>query len=107
MKRTATVLGTAVFLIAIAGAFARADIALPKILGDDMVLQQGRPVPIGGTAAGGERVTVHFADQEKATTADAAGKWRVDLDALTASAEPREMTVAAGNTIRLSNILVG
>lgn len=82
-------------------------VALPKVIGDNMVLQQGKPLLIWGSAAAGERVTVRFADQEKSATADGGGKWRVTLEPVATSAQPREMTITAGNTVRLSNILVG
>jgi sialate O-acetylesterase len=85
----------------------RADVSLPRILGANMVLQRGVPVPIWGRAAPGETVTVRFAGQDKRIEADAGGHWQVTLDALPASADPREMTVAGANVIRLANILVG
>src|SRR5476649_2901377 len=75
-------------LLALAAA-ARADITLPKIFGDGMVLQRELPVPVWGKAAAGEDVTVRFAGQEKKTKADSAGAWHVTLDPLKASAEPR------------------
>ena len=37
-----------------------AQIVLPKILGNGMVLQRNQPVPIWGTATAGEKVTVKF-----------------------------------------------
>src|SRR3712207_6601950 len=75
---------------------ANAELALPKVLGDHMVLQRDRPVPVWGRAAAGEAVTVRFAGQRKDARADADGHWRVDLDPLAASAEPRELTISAG-----------
>ena len=85
----------------------QAEVSLPKILGDNMVLQRDRNVPVWGQADPGEAVCVTFADQIKKTTANADGRWRVDLDPLPASVEPREMTVSAGNVICLKNIVVG
>jgi sialate O-acetylesterase len=92
-----------------------ADVTLPKILGDNMVLQRAKPVYIWGTAAVGDEVTVKFAGQEKHTQPDAAGHWQVTLDPLMASATPQEMTITATNaaqpasngTTTLKNILVG
>ena len=86
---------------------ARADVSLPKIVGDNMVLQRGQVVPIWGRATPGENVTVRFAGQEKHTTAGTNGNWHVHLEPLVASAESRVMEIAAGNTIQLRNILVG
>ena len=62
--------------------FANADVRLPKIFGNHMVLQQGQPVPVWGWADPGEAVTVSFAGQEKSATADDSGSWKLALDAL-------------------------
>lgn len=82
-------------------------VTLPKILGHNMVLQQGKKVPVWGTAAPGEKITVAFAGQNKTTVADSSGKWSVKLNAMKASFTPREMTIRGSNTIVLKNILVG
>ena len=84
-----------------------AAVRLSKIFGDGMVLQRDMPVPVWGWAKAGEKVTVSFAGQEKSATADASGKWMVRLDAMSASASPREMTVAGENTLTLKDVLVG
>src|SRR6201999_2005251 len=47
------------------GNFARADVKLPAIFAEHMVLQQGMPVPVWGTADAGEEVTVSFGDQKQ------------------------------------------
>jgi len=60
----------------------RADVTLPRIIGDNLVLQRDGPVPVWGRAAPGEEVTVRFAGQEKRAQADAGGRWQVTLDAL-------------------------
>lgn len=88
-------------------AFARADVACPVIFSDHMVLQRERPVAIWGTAAADEQVTVEFSNQRKTAKASADGKWRVDLDALPASKEPRLLTVRGNNTLRFVDVLVG
>lgn len=77
---------------------------------DHMVIQRDMPVPVWGTADPGEKVDVQFAGQVKTTTADAKGKWMMSLDALTASAEPRDMTVRSqgdGSSVKLSDVVVG
>ncbi|UOQ51091.1 sialate O-acetylesterase [Hymenobacter cellulosivorans] len=86
---------------------ARAWVVLPRVLGHHMVLQRNQPVPIWGTAAPGEAVTVTFGAQQLGTTANAAGRWQVTLKPLRASAVPAELVIAGRNTIRLQNILVG
>ena len=89
------------------GIMAKAQPSLPKILGNDMVLQQKKPVPIWGTAGAGEKISVRFKQQIKTTVAGADGRWKIILDPLTASAKPADMKISGKNTITLHNILVG
>jgi len=86
---------------------AYAEVILPKILGNNMVLQRNKPVPIWGTASVGERITVKFGDQTKKTIADTAGNWQVILDPMAASAMARVLEISGTNTVKLDNILVG
>ena len=86
---------------------ARADLKLPAVFGDNMVLQQQMAVPVWGWAAPGAEVTVHFAGQKKSTRAGADGKWLVKLDKSAMSAEPQSLVVESGDTITFTNILVG
>ena len=78
---------------------------------DGLVLQRDRAVPVWGTAEPGARVRVTFAGQAKEATADANGDWRVDLDPLPASKEPRELVLAPGAgdgaAVTVSDVLVG
>lgn len=83
-----------------------AGVRLPTFISDNMVLQQGKPVPVWGDADPGESVTVTFGDQHQTATADAAGRWKVVLDPLKAGG-PFEMTIAGKNSIIIHNILVG
>jgi sialate O-acetylesterase len=75
----------------------RAELACAPVFGDHMVLQRDLPVPIWGTATPGDLIAVRFAGQEKVATADAAGRWLVRLDPLSAAADPRELTITARN----------
>jgi sialate O-acetylesterase len=103
---TARRLALALALIVAGTVPAWAKVQLPPVISANMVLQRDMAVPIWGTAAAGEKVTVKFRDQEKSVTADAQGKWRVKLDALRAGG-PDVMTVAGENTLTLNNVLVG
>ena len=80
-----------------------AAVKLPALFSDHMVLQRNQAVPIWGTAAPGERVTVKFRDQEQTATADAAGKWQVTLKPLAAGGPDRLMV----NTVTNEDVLVG
>ena len=84
----------------------RADVKLPPVFGDHMVLQRAAAVPVWGQALPSEEVTVKFRDQEKKATADAKGAWRVELAPLTVGG-PETMTISGKNKILLENVLVG
>jgi sialate O-acetylesterase len=94
-------------LILLAAAFARADVQLPALFSDNLVLQQLKPVPVWGTAAPDEDITVRFADQSRVTRTDLDGRWRVTLEPMPASSEARDLVVAGKNTITVKNVLVG
>lgn len=84
-----------------------ANVTLPAVLGDHMVLQADKPLPVWGWADPGEDVTVTLGTDTATAKADASGSWRVKLPARTASKTPIEMTIAGKNTIKLTDILVG
>jgi sialate O-acetylesterase len=89
---------------------ARAEVKLASPFTSHMVLQRDMKVPVWGTADAGEVVTVEFAGQKVSATADADGKWRVDLKSMKASAESRTLTVTGSNTaqpIALDDVVVG
>ena len=85
--------------------FAQADVHLPALFSDGMVLQQGMEVPVWGWASDGELVTVTFRGQTAKTTAKG-GKWMLNLRKLKAGG-PDEMVVTGKNSITLKNVLVG
>ena len=86
----------------------KAGITLPKIIGDNMVLQRNKPVAIWGNASAGDRITVQFAKQTETIIADESGNWKIVLNAMAASLKPAVMTIAGTKeTITLKNILVG
>ncbi len=85
---------------------ARADVSLPAIFSDHMVLQRDIRVPVWGMAAPGEKITVEFAGQSASTITGPDGKWRVALAALKAGA-PQTLTIRGNNTIVIQDVLVG
>ncbi|MDX1983241.1 MAG: sialate O-acetylesterase [Bryobacteraceae bacterium] len=90
-------------LLAAASVPAMAEVKLPALISDNMVLQQGMPVRIWGTAAAGEAVTVTFLGQSVGTKADRGGKWQAFLAPMAAGG-PYEMTI---NGAAVKNVLVG
>ncbi len=87
-------------------AVALANITLPKILGDNMVLQRNKPIRIWGWGAANEKIAVQFNQQIKNTKADKAGKWQVMLLPENAGG-PYQLVVKGKNEIAVKNILVG
>ncbi len=85
---------------------AHADVTLPAIFSDHMVLQRDMPNTVWGWAAPGEPVTVRLATESRSAEADAAGRWRVELGALPAGA-PASLTVQGKNTLVIQDVLLG
>jgi sialate O-acetylesterase len=83
-----------------------ADVRLPAIMGDHMLLQRDAPVRIFGKAAPGEAVSVSFRGQNVQTTTDALGRWEVWLAPMKPGAAG-EMTIRGTNTLKLADVLVG
>jgi sialate O-acetylesterase len=79
---------------------------LPASLGDNMVLQQGLPVPIWGWAPPGQSVTVQCAGQAHRTFAGQDGRWKVRLGPLPYGG-PHEMSISGDQTLLLRNLMVG
>ncbi len=87
----------------------RADVKTNALFSEGMVLQQGKEVPVWGTAEDGERVTVSVDAKEgksSAQTTAQGGKWMVRLPSMKAGG-PYVMTVTGKNTLTLKNVLVG
>jgi sialate O-acetylesterase len=88
----------------------RSEVKLPPHFSDYMVLQRDMKVPVWGTADPGEEATVAFAGQKKSAIGGADGKWRVELDAMSASAQERPLVVTGTKTnqpVRFNDVLVG
>ncbi len=103
IRRPAQLLTLAAVLTALS---AQADVKLPVIFSDHMVLQRDQKVPVWGWADDGEKVTVEFAGQKVETTAKD-GKWSVALAALKASSTGTKFTVSGKNKVEFNDVLVG
>jgi len=95
------------FVVAMLLSAARADVKLPAVISEHMVLQAGLPAPVWGWADPEEAVTVTFAGQTQTTTADALGKWKVTLENLKPTAEPQTLAVVGKNKLAVGDVLVG
>ncbi|MCJ7691991.1 MAG: carboxypeptidase-like regulatory domain-containing protein, partial [Sedimentisphaerales bacterium] len=85
-----------------------ADVRLPALISDNMVLQQQMNVPVWGWAAPGESVTVtgSWDGSNVSTKADPDGRWQVKVKTPKASG-PYTLTIKGQNTVRLDNVLIG
>jgi sialate O-acetylesterase len=92
-----------------------AQVTLPRVLSDHMVVQRDLPVHVWGMAQSGEQVTVTFRGETRSTTATKLGRWSLYLKP-SAAGGPFEMTVKAtpvdaaatgAEPITLHDILVG
>lgn len=83
-----------------------AEIRLPQLIGDHMVLQRDEPVMIWGWASPKEKVTVSFLKKTYKTVTPADGTWKIQLPAQKAGTG-FEMTIKGKNEIRIRNIAFG
>jgi len=88
-------------------ATAHAEVELAPIFRDHAVLQRDKPLPVWGTAAPGEDITVTFKGASAKTKADQQGRWKVELAPLPASKEPADLVVTGKNVFTVKDVLVG
>jgi sialate O-acetylesterase len=114
--RTATL----IILIFLVSGLSRAEVQVPAIFGDRMVLQREMSIPVWGKAAAGEKVTVVLAadgipagskakkpvSRRATATAKADGRWMVRLDKLSAGGS-YTMTITGKNTLTFKDVLIG
>ena len=86
---------------------ARADLKLPSLISDHMVLQQAQCNLIWGWDIPGTKITVAFAGRSYSTTAGGDGKWSVKLASLAANATPQSLTVIGSTKHEIQDVLVG
>lgn len=89
-----------------------AELQLPSIFSDHMMLQRDQPARIWGMHVPGATVCVEFAGQSKTGTADAQGQWEVKLEAIPASSKGRALIITSSTTSNqqttiIGNVLVG
>ncbi len=85
---------------------ALADVKLPALISDNMVLLQDAKANVWGKADPGEKVTVKFGDISVSDVAGPRGNWSVKLEGLK-PASGADMTVAGKNTLNVKNVAVG
>jgi sialate O-acetylesterase len=89
----------------------KAEIVLPYIISDGMVLQRDAAVAIWGTAGADARLRVSFHGISAEARADAHGKWSLRLPPMRAAGDPAVLTITSSDARdaarRIENVLVG
>lgn len=96
----------AAFALLAAAPAARADVRLPGVFGDHMVLQREQPVRVWGWAEPGEKIAVSLDTSRMDAVAGKDGRWSAMLPAMKAGG-PHELVVQGANTLKLTDVLVG
>jgi len=90
-------------ILLVCSVMTNAKVTLPQLFQSGMVMQRNQPIPIWGKADAGETITVTLNKKKVTTTADANGRWRVDLPQMKAGG-PYELTI---NQLTIENVLIG
>jgi sialate O-acetylesterase len=85
---------------------ASAQIKLPKLVSNGMVLQRNIEIKIWGWASPNEEVLVEFNQKKYSTTANVQGEWIIKLPKMNASG-PYTMILKASNEIVLQDVMIG
>ena len=83
-------------------------LSLPAIYSDNMVVQQGKPFIVSGTADAGKEVTVKFGRQKIIKTVAEDGSWKVMFTPMEADGKKYTLTVECGKEkIEYKNLVLG
>lgn len=85
---------------------AAAQVSLPRLVRDSMILQRNQPVTLWGHAAAGEKIIILFNGQKLNTRAGTDGRWRAQLAAMQAGG-PYTLDIKASNHITLKDVWIG
>ena len=96
----------AVILLLLMPVTARAELKLPNIFGNHMVVQQKAPIKVWGTTTAGQKVTAELGGQSASATADDQGHFMLAIPELTAGG-PHTLTITADETKTFTDVLVG
>lgn len=94
------------FVVLFLAAQADAELRIPNVFGNHMVVQQNAPIRVWGWTDPGQKVTVELADKSATGTAGADGRFDVTLEELSAGG-PHSLTIRAGETVTFDDVLVG
>jgi sialate O-acetylesterase len=108
MKRISLLSTYTLFFITFLSANLFAEIKLPAIFGDNMVLQRETQVAIWGEASKNSsvRVTTSWNGKSYYTESSNNGSWKLKVATLKAGG-PYEITISDGTALKLKNVLIG
>lgn len=84
-----------------------AQVKLPRLIRDSMVLQRDQPLNIWGWSAPNEKVSVRFKSFLYKTKADKEGKWKIKMNPVAAGGPYTFEVSGAKNTIKINEVLFG
>jgi len=96
----------AALLVLAAAVTAGAEVQLPRVIGNNMVLQRNQPVPIWGWDQPGQEVTVSLGEHSASVKAGENGRWLVRLPAREAGG-PFDVLISGSSTVELRNVMFG
>ncbi|MBF0575168.1 sialate O-acetylesterase [Dysgonomonas sp. GY617] len=99
-----------IYLLFIATLFSsvlQAEVRLPHIFSDNMILQRDKVLKIWGWADKNEKIKVEILDQTRNVQADQAGNWSVNLEPIPYGGPYQMKVQGSSNTITFNNILIG
>jgi sialate O-acetylesterase len=86
--------------------YVQANVTLPVLVSNGMVLQRDARIRIWGWASPREKVQIKFNKKTISTVTDSGGNWEVSLPPMNAGG-PYTMEVKGTNSIRIDDILIG
>ncbi len=93
-------------LLVLISIVAPAQLRLPRLISDGMVLQRGVPLKLWGWAAAGEKITIRFTNRTYKTVTGPDGKWQVKLPPIP-SGGPFTMDITGTSRLQIKDILIG
>lgn len=105
-RRMTYAVGCALAAVTLFGSTGWAEVKVPSIFGDHMVLQREQENRVWGKAKAGEEISVQLGDQNHETSADDEGNWQITLAPLEAGG-PHELVIRGENEIKIADVLVG
>jgi sialate O-acetylesterase len=90
-----------------AAADVKSSLSVSPLFGDHAVLQRDKPIPVWGSAAPGESISVTFRNKTAKTVTGPDGRWLVRIGPFPATADPSDMVITGKTVLTAHDIIVG